>query len=184
VIGRPATRDRNGTEDLLASLQYVTASITLTVTCQEPGYVENMLHRFPVPANVELIVHSGDIQDNTDLYTGQDVLLMPRRFGGLCLPVNEALGAGMPVVMPRISPNDSWLPPNWLVCASQAGQFMVKQNLVDFYSVSHRELAQKIEAFASDAGFFQKAKQEAAELRDQLSWTALLPTYQRVLSGL
>lgn len=182
-VGRPATRDRNGSEDLLKALQFVTTPIRLTVTCQEPGHVEGLVRRYHIPPNVELVVRSGDVQCNTDLYRGQDVLLMPRRFGGLCLPVNEALGQGMPVVMPAISPNDSWLPPDWLVPATHAGQFMVKQNVVDFYSVSHRDLAQTIDRLASDAGFFQKAKREATELRDQLSWERLLPTYQKVLNG-
>lgn len=183
VVGRPAVFDRNGTEDLLAALQYVTAHIAVTVTCQEPGYVENLLHRFRIPGNVELVVKSGDAQHNTDLYRGQDVLLMPRRFGGLCLPVNEALGFGMPVVMPRISPNDSWLPPDWLVCAAQAGSFTVKQNLVDFYSVDHRVLATKIDQFATDSGFYLKAEQEALELRESLSWENLRGEYERVLDG-
>lgn len=182
VVGRPATRDRNGTEDLLAALLHVTADIRLTVTCQEPGYVESMLHRFHVPANVELVVRSGDVDNNLALYEGQDVLVLPRRFGGLCLPCNEALGAGMPVIMPTISPNDSWLPSDWLIPATPQGSFMAKQR-VDFYSVDHRALAEKINAFASDAGFFQKAKREATELRDQLSWERLLPTYQKVLNG-
>lgn len=184
VVGRPATRDRNGTEDLLKALQFVTATIRVTITCQEPGHVEGLVRRFHVPPNVELVVRSGDVQCNTDLYAGQDVLLMPRRFGGLSLPVNEALGAGLPVVMPRISPNDSWLPPDWLVCASQVGSFTVKQNVVDYFSVDHRELAQTIDRFAADAGFYAKAKTEALELRDQYSWETLLPTYQRVLGEL
>lgn len=183
VVGRPATRDRNGSEDLLASLQYVTASIRLTVTCQEPGFVENLLPRFRIPPNVGLIVRSGDVQCNTDLYRGQDVLLMPRRFGGLCLPLNEAVGFGMPCVLPDISPNNTWLPSDWLVPAAHAGQFMVKQNVVDVYSVDHRALAHKIDALASDAGFYAKAKAEAAELRDNLSWIALRPEYERVLLG-
>lgn len=182
VVGRPATRDRNGTEDLLQSLQHVTATIRLNVTCQESGYVENLLSRFYFPANVELVIRSGDVEDNTDLYRGQDVLLMPRRFGGLCLPLNEALGHAMPAVMPAISPNDSWLPADWLVPATHAGQFAVKQNLIDFYSVDHRALAAKIDTLASDAGFYAEAKQEAAQLRDQLSWTAMRPVYQQVFS--
>jgi glycosyltransferase involved in cell wall biosynthesis len=179
-VGRPAVHDRNGSEDLLAALFHVTADIRLTVTCQEPGYVESMLHRFHVPANVELVVRSGDVDNNLVLYEGQDVLLMPRRFGGLSLPANEALGSGMPVVMPDISPNNTWLPSDWLVPATLQGSFMAKQR-VDYYSVDHRALAAKIDLFASDAGFFQKAKREAAELRDQLSWDALLLTYHHVL---
>lgn len=184
VVGRPATRDRNGTEDLLSSLQHVTATIRLTVTCQEPGFVENLLGRFRIPPNVELVVRSGDVQCNTDLYRGQDVLLMPRRFGGLCLPLNEALGFGMPCVLPDISPNNTWLLSDWLVPATHAGQFMVKQNVVDVYSVDHRAYAEKIDVLASDAGFYAKAKVEALELRDQYSWQTLLPTYKKVLGEL
>jgi glycosyltransferase involved in cell wall biosynthesis len=183
VIGRPATRDRNGTEDLLASLQYVTASVRVTITCQEAGYVENLVGRFFVPSNVDLVIKSGDVADNADLYRGQDVLIMPRRFGGLCLPLNEALGHGLPVIMPNISPNDSWLPADWLVPASWGRDFMVKGNRVDVYDTNPRALAEKIDTLASDAGFYLKAKTEALELRDQLSWTALKPLYMKTLEG-
>lgn len=184
IVGRPATRDRNGSEDLLKALQFVTSQIRLTITCQEPGHVEGLVRRYHVPPNVELVVRSGDVLCNTDLYAGMDVLLMPRRFGGLCLPVNEALGAGLPVVMPDISPNNTWLPGDWLIPATYAESFSVKQNLVEVYSVEHRELAHKIDALASDLGFYLKAKQEAAELRDQYSWERWKPKYLEVLNGL
>jgi glycosyltransferase involved in cell wall biosynthesis len=181
VVGRPATRDRNGTEDLLASLQYVTAPIRLTLTCQEPGHLEGMLHRFHVPANVELAVRSGDVEDNADLYRGHDVLVLPRRFGGLCLPQQEALGSGLPVVMPDISPNDM-LPSEWLVSATHAGSFTVKQNLVDFFSVNHRALAAKVDQFAQDRAFFTQQQELARKLAGSLSWAALKPEYERVLA--
>jgi glycosyltransferase involved in cell wall biosynthesis len=184
VVGRPATRDRNGSEDLLASLQYVTTPVRVTITCQEAGYVENLVGRFSVPSNVELVVRSGDVQCNTDLYEGQEVLLMPRRFGGLCLPLNEALGAGLPVVMPAISPNNTWLPSDWLVPATQAGSFTVKQNVIDFYSVDHQAYAEKIDALAGDPGLYTKAKTEALELREQYSWDTLRPAYLRTLQEL
>lgn len=85
VIGRPAVHDRNGTLTLLEALRYVQTPITLTITCQSPSYVADALLGVHAPAHVQLDVRTGDIADHRDLYTDQHVLVLPRRFGGLCL---------------------------------------------------------------------------------------------------
>jgi glycosyltransferase involved in cell wall biosynthesis len=185
VVGRPAIHDRNGTADLLLALQYVTAHVTVSIRCQEAGYVSGLVHQHNIrtPNNVTLRVESGDVADNSDLYRGQDVLVMPRRFGGLCLPANEALGHGMPVVMPAISPNNTWLPNDWLVPASLKTSFRAKQH-VDVYETEPRILAAKIDQFATDSGFYQKSRLEAVELRTQYSWETLKPRYTETLEAL
>jgi glycosyltransferase involved in cell wall biosynthesis len=38
-------------------------------------------------------------EEQQTLYEGFDALIMPRRYGGLCLPMNEALTSGLPVIM-------------------------------------------------------------------------------------
>ena len=43
------------------------------------------------------------------LYAGFDPLILPRRYGGLCLPMNEALRSGLPVIMFNVSPSDAIL---------------------------------------------------------------------------
>jgi glycosyltransferase involved in cell wall biosynthesis len=184
LVGRPAVHDRNGTLDLLQALQHVTADVTVSVRCQTPGYVSGLVHEHNIrtPNNVVLRVDSADVKNYWENYDG-DVLLMPRRFGGLCLPVLEALGAGMPCVMPDISPNNTWLPTDWLVPATVQGSFMAKQR-VEFHSVDPRDLAQKIDRFATDTGFYTKAKTEALELRDQNSWSTLKPLYIETLEAL
>jgi glycosyltransferase involved in cell wall biosynthesis len=183
IVGRPAVHDRNGTEDLLQALQYVTAEVKVIFRCQSEGYLDALLSKADLPDNVEIDQLSRDVENYWDNYSQGDVLLMPRRFGGLCLPVNEALGAGMPVIMPDISPNNTWLPSDWLVPAKHAGSFKAKQH-IDIYSVDHRAYAEKIDAFASDPGFYTKARQEALELREQYSWENLRPTYLRTLQEL
>lgn len=181
VVGRPAVHDRNGTHDLLQALQYVTSEVVVTVKCQEPGYVSSLIGH--TPDNVTLIVDSGDVPNYWDNYRGHDVLVMPRRFGGLCLPVNEALGAGMPVIMPDISPNNLWLPNEWLVPASKTGDFLAKTR-VDIHATDPRLLAERIDQFAIDAEFFTKAQQQARDMAEGLSWAALKPTYEKVLGEL
>lgn len=176
IVGRPAVHDRNGTHGLLQALRYVTADIELTVKCQQPGYVTKLAHH--IPPNVKLRIDEGDTPNYWDNYQG-DVLIMPRRFGGLCLPVNEALAAGMPVIMPNISPNE-WLPAEWLVDAGWCATFRAKQR-VDIYSANHKALASKIDQFATDHTFHTAAKTKATALAGSLSWHTLLPEYQKAL---
>lgn len=182
VVGRPAIHDRNGTADLLAALRYVRSPITVTIRCQDPAYVPSLLHTRSIPAHIELVIVSADIPNYWDAYRGADVLVMPRRFGGLCLPVNEALGAGMPIVMPDISPNNLWLPRDWLVPAEMRGEFMAKTH-VGLYSADHRALAAKIDRLATDRAFYAEAETIARDLAKRNSWEALLPEYRRVLAG-
>jgi glycosyltransferase involved in cell wall biosynthesis len=184
VCGRPAIHDRNGSLDLLLALQHVTSTVTVTMTCQEPGYISGLIaqHGIRTPPNVTLVVKPGDVENYWDLYAGQHVLVMPRRFGGLALPVNEALGAGMPVIMPAISPNDSWLPQEWLTPARWVRDFYAKTR-VDVYETDPQVLAAKIDEFASDPDQYAKARAKAYELRTELSWTALKPLYLEVLGN-
>lgn len=182
VIGRPAIHDRNGTEHLLDALRYVRSPIMLTLTCQDTTYIPKLLAGRRIPDHIELAVRAGDIRDHHGLYTDQDVLVLPRRFGGLCLPCNEALGAGMPVIMPAVSPNE-WLPAEWLVPAEHAGSFMAKTN-VDLYSTDPQALAAKIDQFATDLDFYAKAAGIARDLAEANSWQTLKPLYEETFEEL
>jgi glycosyltransferase involved in cell wall biosynthesis len=179
IVGRPAVHDRNGTQLLLQALEFVESEVTVTIRCQRGGYVTSLAPDLKTPGNVTLIVDPGDKPNYWDNYTG-DVLIMPRRYGGLCLPVNEALGAGMPVIMPDISPNNTWLPSDWLVPAGWETSFQAKRK-VDVYGVNPVDLAARIDQFC-DFDFYLKAKDEADRLRTELSWETLKPRYREVLS--
>lgn len=176
VVGRPAIHDRNGTHDLLQALRFVTKDITVTIRCQEPGYVQPP----PLPPNVVLRVETGDLDSNTDLYQDGDILVMPRRFGGLCLPAQEAIAAGMPVLMPNISPND-WLPEQWLFPAREAGSFVAKQRVV-FYRTEPEVLAAKLDEYATLPPSTWQADVE--RLQAELSWDTLKPAYLRTFEEL
>lgn len=183
VVGRPTwngSKDlhRNGTVDVVHALQHVTQDITVTFRCQAPGYVESLLSDAVIPGNVTVRVDAGDAPNYWDAYQDQDCLLMPRRFGGLCLPVNEALGAGIPTLMTDIAPNNQWLPKPWLVQASWSDSFVAKQR-VDIYTVDHEAYAARIDSLASSARAFADARMEAQRLAGELSWESLKPLYQK-----
>jgi glycosyltransferase involved in cell wall biosynthesis len=75
-----------------------------------------------------------DASDQAELYTRVDALILPRRYGGLCLPMNEALLSGLPVIMPDCSPNNDVLPERWLVPGTVKGQFMTR-TMIDLFQV-------------------------------------------------
>lgn len=105
IAGRRAIYDRNGTEALLAALPKLLEPCSVTIVVQstdEPIQVPDL------PRHVELELR-GPSENYWDPYPGHDVLVMPRRYGGLCLPVQEAMAAGLAVIMPDVSPNrDAW----------------------------------------------------------------------------
>lgn len=189
IVGRPAIHDRNGTEDLLEALQYISSDITLTICCQQQGYVEQLIadmprlgKKFPTD-NVRLVVRSRDCENYWDNYTGQEVLVQPRRFGGLCLPMQEALAAGMPAIMPDVSPNRDRLPDSWLVSAKEYGSFEVRGQPITIFRTDPAELASIIDGFASSRALYMEAKDTASTIAKVFSWENLKPRYDEVMGA-
>lgn len=181
-IGRPAIHDRNGTKDVIAALRHITADITIVITCQHPDYASRLLADAAIPDNVTVIVQAGDHRHYWDKYRGIDAMVLPRRFGGLCLPLNEALGAGIPTLMPDISPNDDWLPKAWRVPAEKIGDFQAKQ-LIACYRTDAEALADRIDQLSTDRTAYAAACAHARDLAHHLSWDTLKPEYERCFTS-
>lgn len=172
IAGRSAIHDRNGTMTFLNSLKHVKSDITVYVRSQQYFQAPR------VPRNVKLFLDYTNKDDYWENYSG-GVLVMPRKYGGLCLPMQEAIAMEMPVIATAISPNDTWLPANWLVPVRHAGSFRCKQH-VDFYEANERELALKIDEF-SDQEVYETAVKKAISIKERLSWEKLLPLYHSTL---
>jgi glycosyltransferase involved in cell wall biosynthesis len=180
IAGKPIAPDRNGTFVLLEALKYVTSDINLTITCIEPRIFEN--HLLPANPHVTLSTHLGMIDDLDPFYASHDVLVMPRQFGGLCLPVNEALGHGLPVVMPDVSPNNGWLPKHWLVPATHCGERKMA-GMVDIYEADPLQLAETIDTIATKPFYYEVCRDVARQIALDYSWDTLLPRYMEVLES-
>lgn len=140
IIGTKASEDRNGTESLLNSLVHTKSDFDLTIKAQHDIEINRR--------DLRVRLDFTDLQDQQDLYRDYDVLILPRRYGGLCLPMNEALTCGMPVFMPDISPNNKVLPKKWLFKVKTAGNFMAKQN-IELHDALPESIAEKIDWWCS-----------------------------------
>ncbi len=176
IAGRPAAHDRNGTETLLRALQFIKNEVTITIKSQ--GFISLV----KVPDNVKLIIDNRNHADYQDNYSVGGVLIIPRKYGGLCLPINEALAAGMPVICTSISPNNLWLPKDWLIQATKSTTFQCRKP-VDVYESDPQHLAAKIDQFC-DEQFYSKAVGIVSELRQDISWDKWRLKYHEIFESL
>lgn len=121
VAGYQLHEDRNGTETLLAAISLVqNPDVEFTVFSQ---------HRLPGCTDPRVRVLHTNLLNYWDLYAHGDCLLLPRRYGGLCLPCQEGMAAGLVVVMPDVLPNTAMLHPATLfpVRGTVEGHYPVAQ---------------------------------------------------------
>lgn len=141
VVGTLAAADRNGTMLLLGAMKHANENFELVIKSQ---------HELPPEYKVidpRILYKIGSEPEVSDIYKDFDAMIMPRRFGGLCLPMQEALMAGLPVIMSYISPNKEILPPDWLVLAAHTGTIQTRSS-IDLYATKAEDLAFKIDQFA------------------------------------
>lgn len=153
IVGRQAHMDRNGTLDLLEALKYTEAKFELVLKVQDAN--------LPAINDPRVIIDSTQPENEVELYRNFDAMILPRRYAGLCLPMNEALSCGLPVIMTKISPNTFILPNKWLVDADKKDEFMARTK-IEVYSANHKALAKKIDEFCTFD--FYKERNKALEI--------------------
>jgi hypothetical protein len=103
-MGHYAEGDRAGTEVAAGAVRRLSGPARVDVFCQD----RRLSAVFKASDGVDLRVRTRGVEDRWDQFRGQDVLVLPRRYGGLSLPTLEALAAGLVVVMPACQPNEVW----------------------------------------------------------------------------
>lgn len=176
IAGKQAIHDRNGTELFIRAALKCGDKFKFIIYAQwlddrTRRLIENAQQRI----DLQLIEN---VENYEELYETGDVLVLPRKYGGLCLPQQEALASGIPVIMPNISPNDSRLPHQWLVQAERTGSFETRTT-IGIYETDANHLAFKMCEFA-DPEFMAWSNKEAISLGKALSWQNAIPQYKSI----
>jgi hypothetical protein len=150
IAGKKAAKDRNGTNTVLEMLKYSKADYELVIRSQSE-----------IETNVKdsrLTIEIGNPDNRQDMYAGFDAMVLPRRYAGLCLPMNEALVSALPVFMTNISPNNAILPEEWLIKSWSLGTFRTKVR-VELFEADAVSLAETIDGYVnSNNKVIQKEK--------------------------
>lgn len=100
--------DRNGTTLFVEALRRVREP------CEVLLHQPDVTHRLSardlrgMPLHVEVKQTREYVGNMGSLYKWADLLVLPRRYAGLCLPAFEAMGYGCLVMMPQTEPQTGW----------------------------------------------------------------------------
>lgn len=175
TAGHRAAADRNGTLQLLQALRRVREPVAVRMLTQDPS-----LPRYRAARHVQLTTEVGGRPNYWELYADADVLVLPRRYGGLCLPVQEAMAAGLAVVMPDCPPNDYW--PTLRVGSAVHSTMATPAGSMPLHTTNVGALARQLDQLAADRQVLGAAQQAAADWAAAHSWGALAGTYRAELA--
>jgi len=177
VAGHRAAGDRNGTQALSQVVKRLEPwSSSVRIEGQDRRLAPVARRR-----GMDVQVRLGGRVDRWAMYDDADVLVMPRRYGGLCLPVQEAMAAGVAVVMTDWPPNDWW---PTLRCEAEGGPSMMTPGGMVATCLPN------LESLATTMRGLVRCPEAVADLQQQSlawaaghSWTVWRPMYEQHLAA-
>lgn len=174
----PAMLDRHGSLIVRAALEHVRAPIRLVVTGDDASLFANLerVGRVTVERRV------GARENYWEGYDEADVLLLPRRYGGLSLPVQEALSSGMPVVMLATGP---YVGRGGVVGVPIRGseRHWMKGGPYDVHDGDPAVLAAALDMLVADPAMVRALSREADAHAESLSWSRWQQPWVELLGG-
>lgn len=156
---------RNGTKELIEAMKYVESPIKLIIRSQVPVVCND--------PRVE--VRIGDFPYDS-LYKEGDVFIYPDKFGGSCLPLQEAHSAGMAIMASDRLPSNTWLPKEILIPIKGYKKERIAEKYFDSAIVDPIDIAKCIEMwYNADITNLSLAGKKWAE---ENSWDKLKPIYE------
>lgn len=159
-----AMLDRGGTQILLDALPFlVTTDLRLTIRSDRPVVV-------PEGTRIEVTVQGSQSIDYWDSCpTDADVLVLPRRYGGLSLPAQECASRGMPAIMLA---SDPYAQAPFVTTIPSTGSNLsnMKGGLVPVHGADPRTLAAAIDFLVEHPGEVERSSRSADEWAAEHDW--------------
>lgn len=176
-IGRPALGDRNGTKLVLEALRFITEPVHLTITALHSCDALDAwaLGQYEIGPNVTVDVEIGGADDRWGVYEGQHVFLLPRRYGGNCLPAQEAAACGLALLMSDCSPNAEY--PGYLMASSKHSVETMPVGQVHSWRTPPSTIGRTINHFASRRDQLCKMQEKSLEWAAARTWDQVAPLW-------
>ncbi len=169
IAGHRTEDDRNGTAIVLEAINLVKNP--------EVEFIIKTQYEIPsiVGHNVQ-IVHE-EVEHYWENYSDEfDVLLLPRKFGGLSLQLQESLSLGMVPIMTNLEPQNQMLDPESMIPTESRKMLFTRMNMPS-HQTNPQVLADKIEQLASDDKLVERLSEKSNEIAEKLSWDRMKKVY-------
>lgn len=176
-IAAPAMLDRNGTDALMAGLRlYDGPPFTLVVAgAGLDGRKQISLPRRVRDVTVERVA---PVVENVDLYRDVDLLVLPRRYAGQCLPAAEAAAAGVPVLMSAVPPQDGWPGVDASIVCGRGQVHPMRGGRFTVHQPDPRSLAQRLLTYTSEPEVRARWQTEAMAWAWDNRWEMVEPEWR------
>lgn len=168
----PAFHDRNGRRIFIDALAEVHSDITAILAGGEK----------PPPIRTETVKVEWWPHPTVDYwapYGEADVLVLPRRYAGLSLPIQEATSSGMAIIASDLSPQNHWRPfPGLLVPATVTHEVRMVGGVFPVHCVTPIALARAIDSLATDPALTAEASLRADRIAESLDWENWVDEYR------
>ena len=171
-----AMEDRNGTEIVLRAAELLTHPCRLLMM----GKIPRNLHPIARVGQVEITWLGHHPGLYYQAWPRADVLLMPRRFGGLCLPIQEAFAQQIPVLTLDLEPQRRWVSESWRVPARRPRDVRMPGGLIQVFDCDPADYAAHWAWLIESEATVRVGSHDAATMGLQLDWVTMLGTYDRL----
>lgn len=175
VAGHSAAADRNGTTDFVGAIPRLRYPVEVTIVSQD-GWLPDV--RAPKHVKVNRVMTG--IADRRAMYEGQHLVVLPRRYGGNCLPAAEACAAGCALAMTDTAPNEMW--PIVLLAARAAPGHHTPFGRIKTVGVRSSTIADVIDRLNANRSKLAEHQARSLLWAANNSWDALRPVYRKALS--
>jgi len=126
-----------------------------------------------------------EVHSYNETWAEGDVLMLPRRFGGLSLQLHEALSSGMIPICTDIEPQNNFLRSESLIPTCGSKKIQTRGSEIDCYDVAPAVLANRIDELANlSKERIIELNESSDSIADSISWDRLKPVYLNTLENL
>lgn len=172
----PAMMDRNGTKDFHAAMSMVNESFRVII-------VGPAVYQYERSQKHEWIEVTHYAPDRLGHYTDEvDLLVLPRKYGGLSLPMLEAASFGIPTLAPDLSPQNAWFSPDALVPIDHRDMVNMVGGAFNVYSIHVKSLADRLDQLAKEP--LTDLSTAALSFAERNSWKFVAPQWSDYFDNL
>jgi glycosyltransferase involved in cell wall biosynthesis len=173
--GHGGTGGRNGAVVLLQAIPLVKSDVKFLIHSQIP---------IPEINDPRVEVRLGDVKDRTDLYKEGDIMVYPKMFGALSLPIWESLSCGIPVISTNLYPFNEMLPKEWFFDAEGSKKIRTspQNRIIDCAIINPKKLAETIDRWANKD--IKEESKTANMIASTFAWDNVKPIIIKTLEDL
>jgi len=163
---------RNGTTEVIKFMRrYINDDIELKIRGQE----EHNLFAYD-KSDKRITLEAGEI-DFDNLYSWGDLFFFPCRFNGLCLPIQEALASGLPVMTSDLIAWTGLIPKEWQIKTITPNNISYGK-FIEVRKIDIDDALVKFEWFKNQD--LKKLSHQAREIAEKRSWEVMKPKYEKL----